>query len=215
MEHLKSNIRSLLLLCALASPLAAHAGAQVREPLSESARLTLRKAVSDSASLRLAFASEAEAQAWISEMSQRLQRRMPDEFMRVLFLKTLHYEATRAGLDPQLVLGLVEVESGFHKYAVSSASARGYMQVMPFWTREIGNGNDNLFEMRTNLRFGCTILRYYLDKEKGNLFRALGRYNGSLGRAEYPKMVAGAWRSRWAYPAPSTTAEREKTDRPG
>jgi soluble lytic murein transglycosylase-like protein len=192
----------------------AHAGAQTYEPLSEATRAALNKAVSDSASLRLAFDSEAEAQAWISEMSQRLQKRMPDDFMRVLFLKTLHYEATRAGLDPQLVLGLIQVESGFRKYAVSSASARGYMQVMPFWLKEIGSGKDNLFDMRTNLRFGCTILRYYLDRERGNLFRALGRYNGSLGRSEYPNLVMGALRNTWRYIPPTRTVQ-STTNHPG
>ena len=194
-------------LCFLILPLLAHAGTQVYEPLDDGAKLALRKAISDTSSLRLAFASEAEANAWITDMSQRLKKRIPDDFMRVLFLKTLHYEATRAGLDPQLVLGLTQVESGFKKYAISGAGARGYMQVMPFWIKEIGTKDDNLFEMRTNLRFGCTILRYYLDIEKGDLFRALGRYNGSLGKAEYPNLVVGAWRANWAYQTPNRTAQ--------
>jgi soluble lytic murein transglycosylase-like protein len=199
----------LLLYCAFAV-----AGAQVYRPLSAGVKLALRRAVNDSSSLRLAFASRAQAEAWIMEMSRRLQKRIPDDFMRVRFLKTLHYEATRAGLDPQLVLGLIQVESAFSKYAVSRAGARGYMQVMPFWIKEIGNKGDDLFAMRTNLRFGCTILRYYLDREKGNLFRALGRYNGSLGQAWYPKRVVAAWRNTWAYPAPSKTA-RSTLDHPG
>lgn len=122
---------------------------------------------------------------------------MPDRRTRLAFLKTTRYEAQRAGLDPQLVLGLIEVESGFRKHAVSSAGARGYMQVMPFWVREIGTSDQNLFNLRTNLRYGCTILRHYLDIEKGDLFRALGRYNGSLGRPEYPNMVRAAWEKRW------------------
>jgi soluble lytic murein transglycosylase-like protein len=200
-------MRGLIALSLLCFSTLASAGAQVYEPLNEGAKLALRKAVSDSASMRLAFASEAEANAWISEMSMRLKKYMPDDFMRTMFLKTLHYEATRAGLDPQLVLGLTQVESGFKKYAISSAGARGYMQVMPFWLKEIGNKGDNLFEMRTNLRFGCTILRYYLDMEKGNLFRALGRYNGSLGQALYPNLVVGAWRSSWIYRPVSRTAQ--------
>ncbi|MEQ1838231.1 MAG: transglycosylase SLT domain-containing protein, partial [Candidatus Nitrotoga sp.] len=109
------------------------------------------------------------------------------------FLKMVHYEATRAGLDPRLVLGLIKVESGFKKYAVSRAGARGFMQVMPFWVGLIGTATDNLFHPNINLRYGCTILRHYLDVEKGNLYRALGRYNGSLGKPEYPNLVNAAW----------------------
>ncbi|HET9700754.1 MAG TPA: lytic transglycosylase domain-containing protein, partial [Burkholderiales bacterium] len=115
------------------------------------------------------------------------------------FLTTVQYEATRAGLDPQLVLGVIQVESNFRKYAVSTAGARGYMQVMPFWVKQIGGEHHNLFHLRTNLRYGCVILRHYLDLENGNLFRALGRYNGSLGLADYPNLVLGAWRGTWAY----------------
>mgnify|MGYP001610496015 CR=1 FL=1 len=115
------------------------------------------------------------------------------------------YEAVRAGLDPQLVLSVIQVESSFKKYAVSTAGARGYMQVMPFWAREIGVSDHNLFHLRTNLRYGCTILRHYLDIEKGNYFRALGRYNGSLGQPDYPDLVMSAWHGTWAYPP--TTAE--------
>ncbi len=113
----------------------------------------------------------------------------------------MHYEAKRAGLDPQLVLGLIQVESNFRKYAVSRAGARGYMQVMPFWIKLIGSRGHNLFHLRTNLRYGCVILRHYLDIESGDLFRALGRYNGSLGKAEYPTMVVRAWHNNWQYPA--------------
>jgi soluble lytic murein transglycosylase-like protein len=112
----------------------------------------------------------------------------------------VHYEATRAGLDPQLVLGLIEVESGFKKYAVSRVGARGYMQVMPFWVKYIGANDHNLFHLRTNLRYGCTILRHYVDIEKGDLYRALGRYNGSLGRPEYPNLVRAAWHNHWIIP---------------
>lgn len=160
----------------------------------------MQKSVSDNASPRLVFTTLAEGHSWLAEMSARLEKRIPDKAVRLDFLKTVHYEATRAGLDPQLVLGLIQVESGFKKYAVSSAGARGYMQVMPFWVRLIGTAEQNLFHLRTNLRYGCTILRHYLDIEKGDLFRALGRYNGSLGRAEYPNLVVGAWRNGWTYP---------------
>ncbi|MGH8744867.1 MAG: lytic transglycosylase domain-containing protein, partial [Burkholderiales bacterium] len=110
---------------------------------------------------------------------------------------------TRAGLDPQLVLGVIDIESKFRKYAVSTSGARGYMQVMPFWTKLIGLPRDNLFHLRTNLRYGCVILRYYLDLEKGSYFRALGRYNGSLGQAQYPFLVLQAWRQRWSYDGPT------------
>jgi soluble lytic murein transglycosylase-like protein len=132
-------------------------------------------------------------------MSGRLAKRMPNQENRLEFLRAVHYEAKRAGLDPQLVLGLIQVESGFKKYAVSSAGARGYMQVMPFWVKLIGGRSDNLFHLRMNLRYGCTILKHYLDIEKGDLFRALGRYNGSLGRAEYPDAVRAAWERYWHY----------------
>jgi soluble lytic murein transglycosylase-like protein len=187
----------LLLLALVAVP--AHAGAQREEPLSHSVRAGLQKAVSDTAPPRLAFGSQAEGERWLNAMSQRLAKRIPNAEFRKTFLTTVHYEATRAGLDPQLVLGLIQVESGFKKYAVSSAGARGFMQVMPFWVRSIGAPDQDLFHLRINLRYGCTILRHYLDREKGDLFRALGRYNGSLGQAEYPNMVAGAWRKNWRY----------------
>lgn len=171
----------------------AHAGAQKEEALSSSVQTTMQRSINDALQPRLMFASDAEGRAWLEMMSSRIAKRVPDEFMRKRLLTTIHYEATRAGLDPQLVLGLIYVESGFNRYAVSSAGARGLMQVMPFWVRQIGNKQHNLFDMHTNLRFGCTILRHYLDIEKGDLFRALGRYNGSLGRAEYPNAVHGAW----------------------
>ena len=140
-----------------------------------------------------------EAVDWLSEMSRRLEKRIPDRENRLEYLRAIHYEATRAGLDPQLVLGLIQVESGFKKYAVSSAGARGLMQVMPFWIKVIGRSDDNLFHLRTNLRYGCTILRHYLDIEKGDLYRALGRYNGSLGKPEYPNLVRAAWHNQWMY----------------
>lgn len=175
----------------------AWAGAQKYEPLAASVQAALHAAVSDRAAPEPRFDSIEEKIAWLTEMSRRLEKRMPDRRTRLAFLKTVRYEAQRAGLDPQLVLGLIEVESGFRKHAVSSAGARGYMQVMPFWIGEIGAPDQNLFNLRTNLRYGCTILRHYLDIEKGDLFRALGRYNGSLGRPEYPNTVRAAWEKRW------------------
>ncbi|TAN84863.1 MAG: lytic transglycosylase domain-containing protein [Gallionella sp.] len=176
------------------------AGEQVYTPLSASVRAVLQRSVSDRAAPKLAFATQHEADAWLNEMSRRLEKRLPDAKYRLDFLKTVHYEATRAGLEPELVLGLIEVESGFKKYAISSASARGYMQVMPFWVKEIGASGQNLFHLRVNLRYGCTILRHYLDIENGDLYRALGRYNGSLGRPEYPNLVRAAWRNNWVLP---------------
>src|SRR5688572_24471906 len=194
--------KAALLACALmAAAPAAYAGGQIYEPLSASVQAALSKAVSDQAVPYLAFQTEAEARAWLTVMSGRLAKRMPDQVAREEFLVTVHYEAKRAGLDPQLVLGLIQVESAFRKYAVSTAGARGYMQVMPFWVKLIGGpqGEHNLFHLRTNLRYGCTILRHYLDIENGDLFRALGRYNGSLGRAPYPNSVLAAWTGSWTY----------------
>ncbi len=176
------------------------AGNQREEPLSNSVKALMQKSISDLGSPKLIFASQEEGNAWLADMSQRLQKRMPDQSYREDFLRSVHYEATRAGLDPQLVLGLIQVESGFKKYAFSSVGARGYMQVMPFWVRSIGNPEHNLFHLRLNLRYGCTILRHYLDIERGDLYRALGRYNGSLGRPQYPNLVVGAWKKHWQYP---------------
>ena len=198
-----------LLFFPLLATVPARAGNQLEEQMSHSVRAALHKAVSDQSAPFLAFASQTEARSWLDAMSHRLERRMPDRHLREEFLVTVHYEAKRAGLDPQLVLGLIQVESAFRKYAISSAGARGLMQVMPFWVKAIGSEDSNLFHLRTNLRFGCVILRHYLDIEKGDLFRALGRYNGSLGRPEYPNMVLAAWK-QWDFNPP--TAGVVKTD---
>lgn len=191
--------RIVLTLLLLASTGVAQAGKQQYEPLAASVQAALHAAVADRASPEPIFDSVEEKITWLAEMSRRLEKRMPDKRARLEFLKTVYYEAQRAGLDPQMVLGLIQVESGFKKYAVSSAGARGYMQVMPFWVKLIGNGDHNLFHLRTNLRFGCTILRHYLDIEKGDIYRALGRYNGSLGAPEYPNLVRGAWEHQWGW----------------
>lgn len=175
------------------------AGAQQYEPLAASVQAALHAAIADRASPEPQFPSLAEKIDWLTEMSRRLERRMPDREARLDFLKTVYYEAKRAGLDPQMVLGLIQVESGFRKYAVSEAGARGYMQVMPFWVKLIGNKDSNLFHLRSNLRFGCTILRHYLDIEHGDLYRSLGRYNGSLGQPDYPNMVRAAWERQWSW----------------
>ncbi|MDD5385201.1 MAG: lytic transglycosylase domain-containing protein [Gallionella sp.] len=189
----------------------ASAGAQREEALSASVRAVLQRSVSDQAAPKLAFGTQGEADKWLKEMSRRLQKRIPDAESRLDFLSTVHYEAKRAGLEPELVLGLIEVESGFKKYAVSSAGAHGYMQVMPFWVKEIGTAEHNLFHLRINLRYGCTILRHYLDIEKGDLYRALGRYNGSLGRPEYPNLVRAAWHNNWSFPQRTAASSHRPT----
>jgi soluble lytic murein transglycosylase-like protein len=174
-------------------PRPALAGAQIEEPLIDSVRTALSSAVRNTAPPIPEFASTEARLAhlrWLGEMSERSKKKLPDAATRIEFLRTAWYEAKRAGLDVSLVLGLVQVESNFRKFAVSSAGARGYMQVMPFWTRVIGDADPaKLFHMQTNLRFGCVILRHYLDRERGDLFLTLGRYNGSRGRAPYPDAV--------------------------
>jgi len=195
--------RRALLVGALAGawlPPAARAGRQAEEPLADAVRTALSAAIAQAAPPRPVFAS-TEARLgflrWQGAMSERLKRYKSEAHTRVEFLETLWYEATRAGLEPALVLGLIQVESGFRKYAISSAGARGYMQVMPFWARLIGDGDAaRLFHLQTNLRFGCVILRHYLDLERGDLFLALGRYNGSRGQSPYPDAVL-ANRRRW------------------
>jgi len=184
----------------MALPLTAWAGAQQYENLSAELRIGLNRQTSDYPSPHISFKSPAEERAWLAAMSPKLAERMPDKDARDEFLATVHYEAKRAGLSPQLVLGLIEVESNFRKYAVSDAGARGYMQVMPFWTQLAGRAQDNLFHLRINLRYGCWILRHYMDMENGDLFRVLGRYNGSLGQADYPNRVLRACLRRWKYP---------------
>jgi soluble lytic murein transglycosylase-like protein len=192
-------VRFLTALFACVLPVVAHAGAQKYEPLSDSVQSALSRSVSDRAPQRSSFQDSMDSIDWLTEMSRRLEKRIPDREARFEFLRSVHYEATRAGLDPQLVLGLIQVESGFKKYAVSTAGARGFMQVMPFWVKLVGSGDDNLFHLRTNLRYGCTILRHYLDIERGDIYRALGRYNGSLGQPQYPNIVRMAWQNQWSY----------------
>ena len=181
----------------------AHAGNQKEEALADSVRLALANAINDARPPQPVFRDEAARrryQQWLDEMSGRLRRKLPDAQLRTEFLATTWYEATRAGLDPALVLGLIQVESAYRKYAVSMAGARGYMQVMPFWTGVIGDSDrKKLFHMQTNLRYGCAILRLYIDMEAGSLYLALGRYNGSRGRPEYPNAVLAAWK-KWELP---------------
>ena len=191
---------------------AAQAGAQIEEPLADSVRTALSAAIAQSApppELRFDNIDQRLAYLrWLGAMSERLKKNKSEGHERIEFLQTVWYESRRAGLEPALVLGLVQVESGFRKYAISSVGARGYMQVMPFWSRQIGDGDAaRLFVMQLNLRFGCVILRHYLDVEKGDLFMALGRYNGSRGQAAYPDMVMGSRkRWEWADPRAATSA---------
>lgn len=196
-------MKRFLALAALVLPLRALAGAQVYEPMADSVVANLAASVADQAPAAFNFRRPEDAHRWIHAMSERLRKRMPDRKERIDLLKSVQHEATRAGLDPQLVLGVIEVESGFRKYATSLAGARGYMQVMPFWTRLLKKPRDNLYRLRTNLRYGCVILRHYLDLENGDIFRALGRYNGSLGQPEYPNAVKSAWLGRWKYDGPT------------
>ena len=184
------------------APGVAHAGGQLEEPLADSVRTALTSAIANSAPPVPTFAT-TEARLsylrWLGAMSDRLYSRKNDFNTRIEFLQTVWYETRRAGLDTSLMMGLIQVESAFRKYAVSPVGARGYTQVMPFWTRVIGDGDPGkLFHMQTNLRFGCVILRHYIDRERGDLFMALGRYNGSRGRSPYPDAVFGAQRS-WAF----------------
>jgi soluble lytic murein transglycosylase-like protein len=206
----RTRRRVLLAAGALVVPTAARAGAQQYEPMADAVRLALAGQIADDRPPVRKFATIDERLAflaWMGEMSERLKGRIGDYGARVEFLRTLDYEAGRAGLDRQLMLGLIQVESNFRKYAVSVAGARGYMQVMPFWTRVIGDGEPRrLFEMRSNLRYGSVILRHYLDIERGDLFMALGRYNGSRGRSPYPDAVLAAWKNRWHYEAPPAPA---------
>ncbi len=190
----------LVLVACLGVWLPAQAGNQQEIALADSVRLALAHAVADGRPPKPQIEDANERNQyllWLGEMSQRLQKRVPDVQMRQEFLQSVWYEATRAGLDPAMVLGLIQVESAFRKYAMSVVGARGYMQVMPFWTRVIGdNDRSKLFQMQANLRYGCAILRMYINMEKGNLYLALGRYNGSRGRPDYPNAVLSAW-NKW------------------
>jgi soluble lytic murein transglycosylase-like protein len=200
------KVRATLLVLGTILPATALAGAQIYEPLAAEVRAGLQASIADKPSPRHAFTDSEAAVDWLTEMSQRLQGRIPNFNSRVEFLRTVHFEAIRAKLDPQLVLAVIQVESNFRKYAVSRSGARGYMQVMPFWVGLVGRPGDNLFNLRNNLRYGCVILKYYLDAERGDLYRALARYNGSLGKSNYPNTVIGAWRSTWLYQGKLTHA---------
>lgn len=157
----------------------------------------LREILLAAASAADSFDDRFDAEVWLTDMSARLARQVRDPDERMEILTRVHYEAGRAGLEPELVLAVIEVESNFDRYAVSVAGALGIMQVMPFWRDEIGRPDDNLIHLDTNLRYGCTILKFYLDKENGDLRRALGRYNGSLGKRKYPNKVIDKLSRKW------------------
>lgn len=156
-------------------------------------RAALRAAANDTAS----FTDRFDAEVWLTDMSRRLERQVRDPEERIQILKLVHLEASRVALPPELILAVIETESNFDHYAISVAGAIGLMQIMPFWLDEIGRPDDNLLHVDTNLRYGCTILRFYLDKENGDLRRALGRYNGSLGKRTYPNKVIDKLSKKW------------------
>jgi soluble lytic murein transglycosylase-like protein len=183
----------LILILALLLFAAGDLNASTQIPPDPALRQALLKAVNSADSFRDRF----DAEVWLMDMSQRLENRVPDSHERLALLKNIHYEATRAQIPPEMVLAVIEVESNFNRWAISRVGAQGLMQIMPFWLKEIGHDGDSLFSIKTNLRFGCTILRYYLDREKGNWTRALARYNGSLGRFKYPNKVFLKLRNKW------------------
>jgi soluble lytic murein transglycosylase-like protein len=183
----------LLLLIVFIGVSASSAWASKNDHPDNQLRLLLVEAISDADS----FEDRFDAEVWLTDMSSRLQKTMPDPLDRLELLKNVHYEASRVNLQPELILAVIHVESRFNRWAISRVGAQGLMQIMPFWLKEIGRPDDNLFDLKTNLRFGCTILSYYLKKENGNLVRALGRYNGSLGSFRYPDLVFSALRRRW------------------
>ena len=198
-------LRAGLASALFAAALPALAGAQKEEQLSQSVVSGLAKAIAD-APVPANYASRPEVSRWISEMSRRIAHKVDTDRERTELLATTHYESLRAGLDPQMVLAVMYHESGFKKYAFSSAQARGYMQVMPFWVKYIGTPDQNLFNLRTNLRYGTVTLRHYLDLENGDYYRALGRYNGSLGQGEYPNAVLAALNRHFLYTSLPPTA---------
>jgi len=205
MKRLRRLCLPALLAAAAFAPLPASAGAQVEEQLAPSVVMGLSKAISDRP-VPNDYVNRPDVWPWVKEMSPRIAHKVPDEAERRDLLATVYYESQRSGLDPQLVLAVIYHESGFKKFAFSSATARGYMQVMPFWVTLIGAPDQNLFNLRTNLRYGTVILRYYLDRENGDLYRALGRYNGSVGKPEYPVAVLAAMNRHFRYPDVAKTA---------
>jgi soluble lytic murein transglycosylase-like protein len=204
-DKFRATLVTALVAAGVLTPTIAFAGAQVEEHLAPSVVMGLSKAISDRP-VPSDYANRENVWPWVKEMSPRIAHKVPDEMERRDLLATVHYESMRSGLDPQLVLAVIYHESGFKKFAFSSATARGYMQVMPFWVKQIGSPDQNLFNLRTNLRYGTVILRHYLDIENGDVYRALGRYNGSLGKPEYPNAVMAAMNRHFQYSPVAATA---------
>ncbi|HEX5484936.1 MAG TPA: lytic transglycosylase domain-containing protein [Limnobacter sp.] len=203
-------IRVVVVACALWAS-SAMAGRQIYEPMAESVRLAMRTSLEGNQVPYPIFDSAPQRIDWLSTMSARLAKKAPNFGWRLELIKTIRYEAQRAGLDPQLVFAVIEVESGFKPKVYSSAGAIGLMQVMPFWTTLLGDGNPrDLLDPRINIRYGCVILRHYLDMERGNVERALQRYNGSLGRSDYSDLVLGALRHHWVYEEPWSVKQEAK-----
>jgi hypothetical protein len=173
------------------------AATQIEEQLSADVKTAMASNVLDPITPHLVFDNQSDANAWLNDMDHRLKRWLPDPYWRKRYLTTIQYEAVRAAIDPQLVLSIITIESKFNKYAISNSGAEGLMQVMPFWQKQIGDNNQSLFDMETNIRYGCTILRYYIKKEHGDINKALARYNGSIGKTWYPELVEKAYNTYW------------------
>lgn len=186
-----SFFQRLLYLILLCLPLSL--SAETATPIDRALKQRLVEALADNAG----FGDRFDAEVWLMDMAERLKKRLPDQDKRLVLLQRIHHEAMRANLPPELVLSVIQVESNFDRFAISEAGALGLMQVMPFWLKELGRPDANLFDVQTNLRFGCTILRYYLDMEKGDTVKALARYNGSRGSLRYPNLVFSALRNKW------------------
>jgi len=188
-----SFIKACILVCLLAVTVNSSAEEFIAPVIDDEMRQALRQAMYGPEG----FEDHIAAEVWLTDMSNRLKKTIPDADYRLELLKTIHAESVRAGLEPELVLAVIQVESNFDRFAISPAGARGLMQIMPFWIKELGHPDDNLFIPQMNLRYGTTILKYYLDKEKGQISKALARYNGSVGKTKYPRLVYAAQRRKW------------------
>ena len=196
MRHI-NNIKIILFIILSLVAYNVFCAKQEKEILSPEVQIGLHASIINPVTPHLVFKNKDHANAWITDMSARLKKWMPDDFLRNRYLTIIQYEATRANLDPQLVLSIITVESKFNKYAISNAGARGMMQIMPFWLTQIGTTKQSLFDVHTNIRYGCTILRYYIQKEHGDITRALARYNGSYHQNWYPNKVYTAYNTYW------------------
>ena len=190
-----TTLRALCISIMLMAGLGVAHASPTPQPIDEVLKQRLIRAMTENNS----FTDRYEAEVWLVDMADRLSTHIPNQQKRLELLKLIHYEAKRTELDPELVLAVIEVESRFDRFAISNAGAQGLMQIMPFWLKELDRPEDNLFNVQTNLRMGCTILRYYIDMENGDVTRALARYNGSTGSNRYPNKVYASLRNRWAY----------------